>query len=305
MQKYLFLILVLFLWGSCASLWAYPVFPQTLSDLYKGANHVAYGKVVGFISIQEEHDVTKPPKLYNTWVQVVIQEEIKGVLKETEICIAHFEGMMCPEPFDFKEGQEVLLFLNKDIRENFYWPFSWSYGAREVDADAYQLYKEKLIGLQAVLAISNPERQEQQFVTWIVNCIKEALTRWDGVFDLLNDKVDHTSERNLVAHPYSVTAEQNQVVRQIIFDKSEINVMDLKVLNHLKYEQDKEILDFVSKQLKQASLKDEGFLFFQLGSRIIASLSDRQDLKDLVLTIDEDEVSREVKHKLLEFQEKI
>ncbi|WP_410879754.1 hypothetical protein [Myroides sp. DW712] len=305
MRKYLFVVLVFFLSGSSDSLWAYPIFPQTLSDLYKGADHVAYGKVVGFIPLEEEYDVTKPPSLYNTWVQVVIQEELKGELIEKEICIAHYLGMMCPEPFDFREGQEVLLFLNKDIREHFYWPYSWSYGAREVDADAYCLYKEKLIGLQAVLAISNPERQEQQYVTWIVDCIKEPLTRWDGVFDLLNEKVDHTPERNLVAHPYSITAEQNQVVRQIIFDKNKINVMDLRVLNYLKYEQDKEILNFVSKQLKQASLKDEGFLFFQLGSRIIAALSDRQDLKDLVLTIDENEVSREVKQKLLDFQEKI
>ena len=305
MQKYLFLILVLFLWGSCTSLWAYPVFPQSLSDLYKGADYVAYGKVIGFIPVEEEHDVTKPPVMYNTFVQVVIQEELKGELIEHDICIAHYMGMMCPEPFDFKGGQEVLLFLNKDRKENFYWPYSWSYGAREVTTADYYLYKEKLIALQAVLAISNPERQEQQFVTWMVDCIKEPLTRWDGFFELLNEKVDRTIERNLVANPHSVTAEQNQVVRQIIFDKNEINVMDLKVLNQLKYKQDKEILDFVSKQLKQASLKDKGFPFFQLGSRIIAALSNRQDLKELVLTIDEDEVSREVKRKLLEFQERI
>ena len=301
MQKYLFFILVFFLWGSSVSLWAYPVYPRTLSDVYKEADHVVYGKVVGFIPQKEDADVTKPPKMYDTMVHFLVQEEIKGELKETEICIAHFEGMMCPEPFDFKEGQEVLLFLNKDWRESFYWTYAMSYGGREVTTDEYSLYKKKLLDLQAILDQSNQEIQEQQYIDWIVNCIKEPLTRWDGIFDLLNEKEGENKE--LVDNPYVLTQKQKEVLCQDLYQQQELRVMDFKLIPHIRGTQDSVLLQFVLDKMKKLSNTASTDDLFLDAASVIADLSSRTDLKKISNQIEEEKLSKKGRALIRQFRQ--
>ena len=305
MQKMISFLLLLVFVGTYSSLQAYPIFPRTLSDVYKAADHVVYGKVVGFIEVKEDSDPTKPPpppQMYNSMVQLLVREEIKGEVKETEICIAHYLGMMCPEPFDFTEGQEVLLFLNKDGKENFYWPYAWSYGARELKAEEYLLYKKKLVDLQTILDNSDKAIQEQQYVDWMVECIKEPLMRWDGSFDLLNEKLDDTPERKLVANPYPLNREQNKELRQLVLSKKELDDIDIRLLNHLRNKEDKDILDLLYKEMKTIPMDKGSYTFFILGTKMIAELSHREDLKLLSLEIEDLGLSKEGKKKIKEFQ---
>lgn len=305
MRKIIPFLLLLILVGPYSSLQAYPIFPRTLSDVYKAADHVVYGKVVGFLEVKEDSDPTKPPpppQMYNSMVQLLVREEIKGEVKETEICIAHYRGMMCPEPFDFTEGQEVLLFLNKDGKENFYWPYAWSYGARELKAEEYLLYKKKLVDLQTILDNSDQAIQEQQYVDWMVECIKEPLMRWDGTFDLLNEKLDDTPERNLVANPYPLSREQNKELRQIIFRKKDLDDIDIRLLNHLRHKEDKDILDLLYKKMKITSVDKGSYTFFTKGTKMIAELTQRKELIALSLAIEENGLSAEGKKKIKEFQ---
>lgn len=305
MQKYLFFILVLFLWGSSDSLWAYPIYPRTLSDVYKEADYVVYGKVVGFIDDSppaSKDGVPPPPSMHDGFAVIVIHEELKGEITETQICIADQRSFMCPEPFHFEEGQEVLLFLNKDRKANFYWTFAMSYGGKEVTAEEYSLYKKKLLDLQTILDQSNQEIQEQQYIDWVVNCIKEPLTRWDGVFDLLNEKEENTFERNLVANPYSISREQNRELRQLIFNKAVLDYLDVRLLDYLKEENDVEILDFLYKKVKTTSVENGSYTFFMLGTGLIAELLHRDDLKLLNLEIGNHALSKEGKKKIKDFQ---
>ncbi|WP_158961397.1 hypothetical protein [Myroides fluvii] len=305
MKHFLPFLLFLFSMGTCTSLQAYPIFPRTLSDVYKAADHVVYGKVVGFIEVKEDSDPTKPPpppQMYNSMVQLLVREEIKGEVKETEICIAHYRGMMCPEPFDFTEGQEVLLFLNKDGKENFYWTYAWSYGARELKAEEYLLYKKKLVDLQTILDNSDKAIQEQQYVDWMVECIKEPLTRWDGTFDLLNEKLEDTPERKLVANPYPLSSEQNKELRPLVFSKKELDDIDIRLLNHLRGKEDKEILDLMYKKMKTTPLDKGSYTFFTMGTKMIAELSHRKELITLSLEIEDLGLSKEGERKIKEFQ---
>lgn len=304
MQKYLFFILVLFLWGSSDSLWAFPIYPRTLSDVYKEADYVVYGKVVGFIADSpptSKEGVPPPPSMRDGFAVIVIHEELKGEIKETQICIADQRSFMCPEPFHFEEGQEVLLFLNKDRKANFYWTFAMSYGGKEVTAEEYSLYKKKLLDLQAILDQSNQEIQEQQYIDWVVNCIKEPLTRWEGIFDLLNEK--EGANKELVANPYVLTQKQKEALCLDLYQQQELRVMDFKLIPHIRGTQDSVLLQFLLNKMKKLpNTADTDDLFLDAAS-VIADLSSRADLKKLSNQIEEEKLSKKGRALIRQFRQ--
>jgi len=300
MKHFLPFLLFLFSMGTCTSLQAYPIFPRTLSDVYKAADHVVYGKVVGFIEEKQDSDPTKPPKMYDGMVRLLIRVELKGAINESEIYIAAEHSYTCPEPFYFVEGQELLLFLDKDERENFYWTYAMSYGGREVTPEEYLLYKKKLVDLQAVLAHPNLVEQKKEYITWMISCIKDPLTRWDGVFDLLNEKEDES--RNLVSNPYPLTEDQKGELRQIIMEREELINTDLNLINYIKKENDPQLLIFLTMKFKTAMYSQFDYVFTSMATGLIAALSQREDLIQLSKQIKEAYYSKEGEQLVKKFQ---
>lgn len=209
MSKFGFLVLLLTIFSiqeSNATSYSY----ASLSDLYKRADAVVYGKVVRFEKIAERNtindkdELAPPPILYRGRIAIIVTEVIKGNITETEICIGNMNdinGLGLPE---VEIGQNLLLFLLKGIKEEKYMCFSMGrqFIGKDIPSDEYEIYKQKLTSLQTVLNIKDPKVQEQHYINWMISCVKEPLTKWDGIFDLENEKYVGSKNVELVANPY-------------------------------------------------------------------------------------------------------
>ncbi|MDM1044129.1 hypothetical protein HX004_04625 [Myroides sp. 1354] len=303
MQKMISFLLLLVFVGTYSSLQAYPIFPRTLSDVYKAADHVVYGKVKRLIDVLIQADVDgipPPPILHDGFAVFTIQEELKGTSNKTEIYIATEHSVTCPTPFYFVEGQELLLFLHKDGSEDFYWTHAMSYGGREVTPEEYLLYKEKLVVLQTILDYSNSEIQEKDYISWMISCIKVPLMHWDGIFELLNEKEDEN--RNIVSNPYPLTEGQKGELRQIIMEREELINADLHLINYIKKENDPQLLIFLTMKFKTTMYSQFDYVFTSMATKLIADLSQREDLIQLSKQIQEAYFSKEGEQLVEKFQ---
>lgn len=303
MQKLITFLVFLFIVGICIPLKVYPMYPRTLSDVYKGTEYVVYGKVIGFIEESSIVDENHPPKMNDGQVVLRVKEIIKGEVKETEICVANQNSFMCPEPFFLQEGQEVLLFLNKDRKLDLYWIYAMKYGGKEVSQESYAVFKQKLLDLAFILNIQDKSKQEEHYVNWIIGCVKEPLTYWDGIFDLLNEKESDTEDRALVSNPFVLTKEQNEILRQCLYQQKTIKTMDLRLIKYLKRDSDPELLQFVVKKMKELSQTNDADALYLDAAGIIADLSNRKDLKQLSLQIEEERLSKKGRKKIQRFKQ--
>lgn len=314
MSKFGFLVLLLTIFSiqeSNATSYSH----ASLSDLYKKADAVVYGKVVRFEEIAERNTINDkdelalpPPIFYKGRIAIIITEVIKGNITETEICIGNMNdinGLGLPE---VEIGQNLLLFLFKGIKEEKYMYFSMGrqFTGRDIPSDEYEIYKQKLISLQSVLNIKDPKVQEQHYINWMISCVKEPLTKWDGIFDLKNKKYVGSKDVELVANPYQLNTEQYNELCEEVYQAKELSYDDIQLIAYL-YEsrENKELLAFLSQRFNEIKINKDNFSKLRECTLLIAKLSKRNDLVELSEYINSSEPMSTRLKKIKEFKEKI
>lgn len=284
------IVLVLFSRG-----WAYPIYPLTISDVYKGSELVIYGKVIRFEDTVNRNSIGEelpPPPSIISDSRAVIQvfEVLKGDVRETEICVSDDRGMICPEPFYFEEGNEVVLFLNKyeESMLNTFYCFGLSYGGIDVTKEEYTIYKQKIKSLQTVLSIPNMQERERRYIDWAIGCVKEPLTEWDGMFELKNEKRMDYPSRDITANPYKLTITQNKELCEVIYSKKDLGYLDINFISYLyKDKENKELLDFLIKWTKRTTVNRDNLYILKESLDLIA-----MSIKDEELMILNDQVKK-------------
>jgi hypothetical protein len=293
--------------------WAYPIYPLTISDVYKGSELVIYGKVIRFEDIKNRNNIGEelpPPPSIISDSRAVIQviEVLKGVVRETEICVSDDRGMVCPTPFYFEEGHEVVLFLKKseDSKLDVFYCFGLSYGGKDVTKEEYVIYKQKIQSLQAILSIPNIQERERRYIDWTIGCVKEPLTEWDGMFELRNEKRMDYPSRDITANPYKLTAIQNKELCEFVYSKKRIDDVSIDFIRYLYQDnENKELIDFLIKLIKSTEVNWANLYDVENSIDLIATSANREDLTSLYKKIKETDGNKKKQKLIMQFIKKI
>ncbi len=104
-----------------------------------------------------------------------------------------------------KTGDRLLVFLDQrdedGERLDGYSTSSWSRATMKLNDNDLSVYRQRIEELNSILAIDQPNNAE--LIEWLVRCVEEPATRWDGVYELerslatrLNSKPKSEDENN-------------------------------------------------------------------------------------------------------------
>ncbi|MGE0887056.1 MAG: carboxypeptidase-like regulatory domain-containing protein [Blastocatellales bacterium] len=104
-----------------------------------------------------------------------------------------------------KTGDRLLVFLNQreedGQRLDGYSTSSWSRATMKLNDNDLSVYRQRIEELNSILTTDQPNNAE--LIEWLVRCVEEPATRWDGVYELerslatrLNSKPKSEDESN-------------------------------------------------------------------------------------------------------------
>ncbi|HQR32291.1 MAG TPA: carboxypeptidase-like regulatory domain-containing protein [Blastocatellia bacterium] len=88
---------------------------------------------------------------------------------------------------EMKPGDRLLVFLDQRKSDegkpiDGYEANDWARSIRKLDDDALHVYRQRIEELNSILATETPD--ETSLIEWMVRCIEEPATRWDGLYEL-------------------------------------------------------------------------------------------------------------------------
>lgn len=92
----------------------------------------------------------------------------------------------------FPEGDTVLLFLVKKDEGEGYFPYNFSDGVKRLADDALKIYTQRIDEFVQIIESENPKVED--IIDWLIRCVEEPATRWEGTNELLPGKIDYISE---------------------------------------------------------------------------------------------------------------
>jgi hypothetical protein len=157
---------------------ACPVSPPTpLRMLYKDSERV----VVARVGNSEVDKTSNDDSFRRTTFH--IGESLKGGHGEETLQVVHYTSTATPEfAGNFKKGERLLLFLNRDDDKETYRVNDLRYGAKRLSDEDLKVYLKRIEELSALLLKEKPD--DKEIVEWLVRCAEEPATRWEGAYEL-------------------------------------------------------------------------------------------------------------------------
>lgn len=193
--------------------------PATLLNLYRDSELIAI-VTVGPSNVTK---VEESEKQLQTTLR--ISSILKGDTRQLAVPFYHWVSERNKD--ELKSGDRLLVFLDQRRSEdgkpiNGFETTDWSRSIKKLDDAELGVYRQRIEELNFILASDQPNRHE--LVEWMVRCIEEPATRWDGAVELeqqMNlieglDEKEEESEKDDQAHQ-SVAAE---IVRETAQAKS-------------------------------------------------------------------------------------
>lgn len=157
---------------------AYPIPPQTLWDLTSEADVVVLAHV----------DKTDPPpsgdpdsSFQNGRIAYLsVQEAFKGK-PEAALSVAYDEGIRCPLPPSYLQGEQVVAFLVKS--KGHYQTVAMRQGTHYLKQNEINDYRS-VIQEAVALQTTQPVAQDAK-ISWMVHAAARPATRWHGLYRLV------------------------------------------------------------------------------------------------------------------------
>lgn len=274
-------LLILILLNVCCNILAYPISPRPLRKLVTDSKNIVYAEVI---------DIRKNKKAKeNDWFKseiavLKVHDVLQGKISSTQIIEVYTStGISCPAPAYFEKGTMTLVFIEKDKNDGRYQTPDLSYGSKILSKDDYAVYKKRILEMQDILKIKDPEEQHVKTVDWLVDCALEKATRWEGTYEL-SPESDFMSyydqDKDTFIRKFELNEGQKQKLRNAFLNLSKLQYDDLGILDLIAEKNDKEVLDFLILRFKESA---EQFVFegdFYMSR--IAQLSGREDLKQIM-----------------------
>ncbi len=273
----LFVVLVLFSF----QVFAYPITPRPLRKLIIESEFVIHGFVKSIGTLKSTD---------HQWNDSYAVLEIKHVLKgivgicEDTIVIEYPAGLVCPAPPVYEKGAEVIVFLNKNKKTGIYETHALSYGVRTFnDPQNIPPFKQRVNEMIQIQKLSDNEETEIQTIDWLVKCVKNPSTRWDGLYELNSASYfmsyyDNSSDKPLPRKLYLTSEHKNELL-EILATIDMLSHDELGLIDVLYQDFPKQIMSLLKDQLLK--LRKEHPYFIQELMIRIANFSGNKRLVKL------------------------
>lgn len=236
----------------------------------------AYVSEVGSIKLKKHEDPWN-----SDYATIIVNEILKGSLKSDTLKVYFTDGMICPAPGTFFQGEEVLAFLDKRKKMDGFEVHALSYGVRHgLTKQDLATFRDRIQEIQEMLQTGENECNEC-VVGWLVKCALEKCTRWDGVYELSPQSDfmsyydrDTVVQRGVFLNPMQKTKLFDALLAVDTLDYSDIALADIVMgIN------DSLLLDFLKSRLTRV---DEKFFWpaVDIMQRIVY-LTGNDELRDL------------------------
>ena len=137
----------------------YPISPYSLRQLHAGADLIV-------IAVVEERNVVD-----TTVIQTLtVERTLKGTPPEATLRVETSTLIECPAPAEYVVGTRVLTFLTAEEPDGRRFPFGMSYAVRELADALPKSLETRLVELDRLAAVEDPEVRERATIEWLVAC---------------------------------------------------------------------------------------------------------------------------------------
>jgi len=163
--------------------------PQTLLDLYRNSDLIAVAEAGPSQPVEQDGE----SRLLKTTLRIA--SVLKGNQGTNSVSLYHWTyddiGVQ------FKPGERRLVFLSRRESDDGkplpgFELSDWGRSIRQMDQAGQEIYQQRLQELARML--ERPDSSPVELADWLVRLAEHPLTRWDGVFHLLESS--WTAERN-------------------------------------------------------------------------------------------------------------
>ena len=180
--------------------------PQPLRTLYTKSDRIVVARAGESAVVQVEVQDTFKISLVCTTLHV--SSTIKGEGEEPIIYVYHW---IWGEDEDiagvFKEGDNLLVFLDRREEGHGYQVDNQRYGVKKLSDAELKVYLQRIDELASIMQQEKPDKA--RIVEWLVRCAEEPVTRWEGVVELSmsNDVMLEQEERKTAVADTSEAAD--------------------------------------------------------------------------------------------------
>ena len=154
--------------------------PIPLRALYKDSRRIVVATFGGSVPIEVEENYA----LLRTALNV--SATLKGDEHEPVVYLYHYQSGPDESQREAARNEPALFFLVPDEQEGQeagYRLIDERYGLKRLSAAELKIYVQRIEELAAILAPAQPDVHE--LAEWLVRCVAEPATRWEGAYDLL------------------------------------------------------------------------------------------------------------------------
>ena len=268
--------------------------PATLLNLYRDSELIAI-VTVGNSKIAKVEEDSK--QLQTT---LHISSVLKGDTQQRAVPLYHWLSEQ--DQNELKPGDRLLVFLDQRRSEDDkpidgFEASDWSRAIKKLDDAELGTYRQRIEELNSILAVEQPNQHE--LVEWLVRCIEQPATRWDGAYELeqqmnILDSVDEesvedekgeqlhqsvaaeivreveaskskdaeesSSENEAPDNLYSLmTKEQKARVSHVLFSVDELTAKDWKLVTLVKAWDSKRLVPYLAAQLQKLAFEAPPF----------------------------------------------
>ena len=235
---------------------AYPISPNALKKLVSDSQVIVVAQVesidVGRNEVIEEGDSIE---FINELSQahLVVLDVLKGN-PESEITVEFDKFVICPAPAYYEEGSKVLAFLDKKPLDNTYSTHARSYGSKKLNDKELDIYLQRIEEMQQILLITDKDEQRKETIQWLVKCVENKATRFEGLYDL-NPQSEIMSyfdrNKDTFTNKFKLTDNQQKRLRTVLFSLDKLDYGDFGLIDIVKESNDDELIQFLISQFKK------------------------------------------------------
>lgn len=247
-------LIIIFILSICNCL-AYPITPRPLRQLIIESQYIISGKVISVTELELD------PNYYTAKAQAKIEitQVFKGNLQKQFMEIQFDNYIGCPQPAHYKPNTLVIAFL--DFEKDKFFTHALSYGSKTLEANDIEVYKERILEMQRILEIKDQLKQYEETLDWLITCVENPATQWEGVFELSpqSNFMSFYSQGKQIDFGQFLSKNQKERLLKILKKKDFFNYGDFGIID-LVYTGNEQFID--NRLIESLSKLDEFELLF-------------------------------------------
>ena len=178
-------------------------------------------------------------------------------------------------------AEQMIVFINFSEEEQIYVPSSYKSSYKVLDKQGITAYRQRVKEIQAINTLKDEKRRDQLTVDWLINCAENPYTHWEGAYELApysGFMRYYDEELEDYVTRITLTEPQKQRLRKLILEQTEIQQVDILLIDTISGWQDPEIHQLLVNFLKSIDpqlLWQQNYLLHRL-----AATSQREDLSE-------------------------